>query len=127
MAIIRLMEESEATGRVKEIFEEIKTTFGIPFVPQLFRALGNKPAQLEAVWGQVKGLFGSGSLDVRTKAMVALAVAAAQRCSYFVKIHAALVKRLGAGDEEIAELLEVASLSTALNTLVTGLGLDPEL
>ena len=127
MAIIRLMEESEATGRVKEIYQEIKTIFGIPFVPELFRALGNKPDRLEAVWGQVKGLFGSGSLDVRTKAMAALAVAAAQRCSYFVKIHATLVKRLGASDEEIAELLEVASFSTALNTLVTGLGLDPEL
>mgnify|MGYP001578105685 FL=1 len=127
MAIIRLMEESEATGRVKEIFEEIKTTLGIPFVPQLFRALGPKPDQLEAGWAQVKGLFGSGSLDVRTKSLVALAVAAAQRCSYFVKIHAIAAKRLGASDEEIAELLEVASLSTALNTLVTGLGLDPEL
>lgn len=127
MAIIRLMEESEATGRVKEIFEEIKATLQVPFVPQLFRALGTKPDQLEAVWVQVKGLFGTGSLDVKTKALTALAVAAAQRCSYFVKIHSILAKRLGTTDEEIAELLEVASLSTALNTLVTGLGLDPEL
>ena len=127
MAIIRLMEESEATGRVKEIFGEIKETFGIPFVPQLFRALGPKPDQLEAVWGQLKRLFGSGSLDVKTKSLAALAVSAAQRCSYFVKIHSIVAKRLGASDEEIAELLEVASFSTALNTLVSGLGLDPEL
>lgn len=127
MAIIRLMEESEATGRVKEIFEEIKSTLQVPFVPELFRALGRKPEQLEAVWTQVRGLFGSGSLDVKSKSLVALAVAAAQRCAYFVKIHSVVAKRLGATDEEIAELLEVASLSTALNTLVSGLGLDPEL
>ena len=127
MAIIRLMEESQATGRVKEIFEEIKSMFGIPFVPQLFLALGTKPEQLEAVWSQIKGLFGSGALDVKTKALAALAVAASQRCPYFVTIHAAALKRLGVMDEEIAELLEVASLATALNTLVTGLALEPEL
>jgi len=127
MAIIRLMEESEATGKVKEIFEDIKATFGIPFVPDLFRAFGRKPDQLQAVWMQVKGLFGSGTLDVKTKVLAALAVAAAQRCRYFVTIHAMALKRLGATDEEIGELLETASLSTALNTLVSGLGLDSEL
>ncbi|MCM8794619.1 MAG: carboxymuconolactone decarboxylase family protein [Candidatus Omnitrophica bacterium] len=127
MAIIRLMDETEATGRVKEIFEEIKATLELPFVPQLFRALATRAEQLEAVWIQVKGLFGSGSVDVKSKLLAALAVAAAQRCPYFVTIHSIALKRLGARDEEIAELLEVASLSTALNTLVTGLGLEPEL
>ena len=127
MAIIRLMDESQATGRVKEIFQDIKETFGLPFVPQVFRAIGTKPEQLEAVWTQVKGLFGTGSLDVKTKALVALAVAAAQRSSYFVTIHSVVLKRLGATDEEIAELLEVTSLATALNTLVSGLALEPEL
>ena len=127
MAIIRLMDESDAAGRVKEIFREIKETLQIPFVPDLFRALASRPAQLEAVWAQIKGLVGSGALDVKTKALAALAVAAAQRSTYFVAIHSTLLKRLGATDEEIAELLEVASLSTALNTLVSGLGLEPEL
>jgi len=127
MAIIRLMQESEATGRVKELFEEIKATLQIPFVPDVFRALGGKPDQLQAFWMQVKGLYGSGSLDVKTKSLAALAVAAAQRSPYFVKIHAIVLKRLGVTDEEIAELLEVSSLATALNTLVAGLGLEAEL
>ena len=127
MAIIRLMDESDAEGRVKEIFREIKETLQIPFVPDLFRALGARPAQLEAVWGQIRGLFGSGALDVKTKALAALAVAASQRSPYFVAIHSMLLRRLGATDEEISELLEVASLSAALNTLVSGLGLEPEL
>ncbi len=127
MAIIRIMEESEATGKVKVIFEEIKATLQVPFVPEVFRAMGFKPDHLEAIWTQVKGLYGSGCLDVKTKLFVALAVAAAQRNSYFVTIHAIALKRLGANDEEVAELLEVASLATALNTLVSGLGLEPEL
>lgn len=127
MAIIRLVNESDAQGRVKEIFQEVKETLQIPFVPDLFRALANRPEQLERVWAQIKGLFGSGALDVKTKALAALAVAAAQRSPYFVAIHSALLKRLGAADGEIAELLEVAALCTALNTLVSGLALEPEL
>ena len=127
MAIIRLLDESQATGRVKEIFEEIKQTFGLPFVPELFRALATKPEQLESVWTQVKNLFGSGSLDVKTKILSALAVAAAGRSRYFVTMYSIALKRLGATDQEIAELLEVASLATALETLVSGLDLEPEL
>ncbi len=127
MATIRLLDESQATGRVKEIFEEIKQTFGIPFVPQLFRALATKPDQLESVWNQVKNLFGGGSLDVKTKVLAVLAVAAAGRSRYFVTMYSIALKRLGAADHEIAELLEVASLATALETLVSGLDLEPEL
>lgn len=127
MATLRLMEESEATGRVKALFEEIKATLQVPFVPNLFRALGKKPDQLEAIWAQVKGLYGSGCLDVKTKSLAALAVAAAQRSPYFVKIHSIALKRLGATDEEILELLNLAGLAASLNTLASGLGLEPEL
>ena len=127
MAIIRLVDESQATGRVKEIFEEIKQTFGLPFVPQLFRALAAKPDQLESVWKQVKNLFGGGSLDVKTKLLAALAAAAAGRSRYFVTIYSIALKRLSVTDEEIAELLEITSLATALETLVSGLDLEPEL
>ena len=127
MAIIRLMEESEATGRIKEIFEEIKGTLGVPFVPQLFRALALRADQLESVWAQVRNLFGSGALDVKTKTLIALAVSSAQRCPYFVTIHGIALKRLGATDLEIAEALEVTSLCAGLNTLVSGLALEPEL
>ena len=127
MATIRIMDESDADGKVKQLFEEIKATLQIPFVPELFRALGTMPGQLEAVWAQVKGLYGSDCLDVKTKLFAALAVAAAQRNAYFVRVHAIALKRLGASDEELSELLQVAGLATALDTLVSGLDLEPEL
>lgn len=127
MATIRIMDESDANGKVKQLFEEIKATLQIPFVPELFRALGGNPEQLELVWRQVKGLYGSGGLDVKTKLFAALAVAAAQRNTYFVRVHTIALKRLGASDEELSELLQAAGLATALDTLVSGLDLEPEL
>ena len=127
MAIVRIMDESDAVGKVKVLFEEIKATLQLPFVPELFRALAPKPERLESVWAQVKGLYGSGCLDPKTKLFAALAVAAVQGNSYFVKIHSIALKRLGASDEELSELLQVAGLSAALDTLVSGLDLEPEL
>ncbi len=127
MAMIRLMEESQATGRVKEIFTEIRETLQIPFVPQLFRALGPHPAQLEAVWIQVKGLFAGGVLDVKTKCLAALAVAAIQHNPYFIQIYSVVLKRLGITEEEISEMLQVAALAASLDALAAGFGLEPEL
>lgn len=127
MAIIRLMKEEEATGKVKQIFDEIKATLGVPFVPQVFRALGAKQDQLEATWTQVKGLFGTGVLDVKAKLGLALGIAAAQGSSYFISIYSMALRRLGARDEELTELLETASLAVSLNTLASGLQLEPEL
>ncbi len=37
------------------------------------------------------------------------------------------LRRLGARDEELTELLETASLAASLNTLASGLQLEPEL
>jgi hypothetical protein len=38
MASIRLIAEDEATGKVKALYEEIKSEHGIDFVPNLYRA-----------------------------------------------------------------------------------------
>lgn len=74
MAIIRIMDEAQAEGKVKEIFGDIKATLQIPFVPEVFRALGPKPDLRESIWAQVKGLCGSGCLDAKTKLLAALLV-----------------------------------------------------
>lgn len=49
-AFIRMIEESEATGKVKEIYNEIKKALGIGFVPNMYKALGNNPGYLEIAW-----------------------------------------------------------------------------
>ncbi len=36
MASIKMIPEEEATGKVKEIYEEIKSQFEIDFVPNLY-------------------------------------------------------------------------------------------
>jgi len=127
MATIRFVEESQATGEVKAVFDEVKAMLRVPFVPQLFRALAVNPAHLVSTWDQLKTVMMTGTLDLRTKAIAALAVSAATRCPYFVSAHTAVLKRLGVTDAELEELMTVVQLAIGLNAYVDGLGLEPDL
>ncbi len=77
MASIQLIKEEEATGRVKEIFEEIKTQLNIDFVPNLYRVMAGRPDYLEANWNKVKTIMITpGKLDRLNKEIIALTVSA---------------------------------------------------
>lgn len=83
MASIRMVPEEEATGRVLEIYEEIKTQFGIDFVPNLYKVMAPMPGYLEANWNKVKTvMIESGRLDRLTKEIIAVAVSAVNACGY---------------------------------------------
>ena len=83
MASVRLIAEDEATGRVKALYEEIKSELGIDFVPNLYRAMASNPDYLEANWRKVKAImFASGKLDRLTKEIIAVAVSAVNACRY---------------------------------------------
>jgi AhpD family alkylhydroperoxidase len=51
-----------------------------------------------------------GRLDRKTKEFICLAVSAVNSCSYCVNAHTAMLKQLGATDEEIIEAVAVADL-----------------
>ena len=56
-ATVRLVDENAAGGKVREIFDDIKRTKNIEFVPNFWRALASYPDQLELVWRQLKTLM----------------------------------------------------------------------
>ena len=83
MASIKMISEAEATGRVKEVYEEIKTQLGIDFVPNLYKVMASKPGYLEANWNKVKTIMvETGKLDRLTKEIIAVAVSAVLGCGY---------------------------------------------
>ena len=83
MAAIRMVEEEEAVGSVKDLYEEIKNTFGIDFVPNLYKVMAPNPAYLEANWNKVKAvMIESEHLDRLTKEIIAVAVSAVNSCDY---------------------------------------------
>ena len=83
MAAIKMVEDEEAVGRVKDLYEEIKNTFGIDFVPNLYKVMAPNPAYLEANWSKVKAvMIESENLDRLTKEIIAVAVSAVNSCDY---------------------------------------------
>lgn len=83
MALTRMVAEDEATGRVKNIYEDIQNTFGIDFVPNLYKVMAPNPAYLEANWNKVKTvMIEPGKLDRLTKEIIAVAVSAVNACDY---------------------------------------------
>lgn len=83
MASIKMIPEEDTTGKVRELYEEIKRKLGIDFVPNLYKVMASKPNYLESNWNKVKAvMIEPGKLDRLTKEIIAVAVSAVNGCDY---------------------------------------------
>ncbi len=83
MAVVEMIQEDEATGRVKEIFAEIRDTLDIDFVPNMYKVMAVKPSFLETNWQKVRSIMVEpGKLDRMTKEIIAVAVSSVMGCEY---------------------------------------------
>ena len=83
MALIKMIAEDEAMGKTKEIYEDIKLSLKIDFVPNMYKVMASKPAYLEANWNKIKSVMQKpGKLDSLTKEIIAVAVSAVLGCQY---------------------------------------------
>ena len=131
-ATVRLVDPATATGKVREIFDDIQRTKNIDFVPNLWRVLATSPDQLEIVWTRLKSLMhpeaaGRASrLSPQTREIIALAVSATNGCSYCVNSHTAALKKLGIDDETLGEVLGIVALFNSTNVLADGYQVEPD-
>lgn len=127
MPTVKLITEKEATGRVKEIYDDIKKTYGMPFVPNAYKAMAVFPELLEAQWGKIKALRAGKELSAREKEFVALAVSATNGCAYCIDAHTAILKRMGVSDRAIVELMAVVDHYNGLNAFLEGLQIESDI
>ena len=121
VASIGVVEEEDATGKVATTYEEIRSTLGIDFVPNMYRALAVNPDQLEMTWRNIQSLMGEeGNLGRKTKDIVALTVSIMSGCDYCIEVYNEAVREDGLDDSALLELYEVIDLYTGLtdSTLV---------
>ncbi|GIX05624.1 MAG: alkyl hydroperoxide reductase AhpD [Candidatus Poribacteria bacterium] len=119
-------EDGAISERVQAVFDDIKATRKIERVPAIWRALAAYPELLEASWDRVKRIMADGSLDRKTKEMIALAVSITNGCSYCINSHTAALQRLGATRREVEELLAVVGLFNEMNRLADALQVEPD-
>ena len=118
MSIFKPIEESEAKGKVKEIYDEIKSTRQISEVPNFWKMLANDPNELDRTWSSLKEIMKKGALDPVTKELIYVAVSITNGCEYCIKSHSAAAKKKGATDEMIKEMFAVVGLANKNNKLV---------
>ena len=118
MPIFKPIQESEAKGKVKEIYDEIKTTRQITEVPNFWKMLANDPNELDRTWSSLKDIMKKGALDPVTKELIYVAVSITNSCEYCIKSHSAAAKKKGASDEMLKEMFAVVGLANKNNKLV---------
>ncbi len=127
MTTVHIPGDNEVAADVAEIFADIRRTFGMPFVPNLFKVMAHNPAYLKASWQRVKIIMGPGLIERKTKEMIAAAVSAANGCDYCVQAHTAALKAMGSSDGEIVELMSVVDLFSGFNKFLEGLQVEPDI
>ena len=118
MPIFKPIQENEAKGKVKEIFDEIKTTRQIIEVPNFWKMLANDPNELDRTWSSLKEIMKKGALDPVTKELIYVAVSITNGCEYCIKSHSVAAKKKGATDEMLKEMFAVVGLANKNNKLV---------
>lgn len=132
IATVRPVAETEATGKVREIYDDIKRTKSIDFVPNFWRVLATSPDQLELIWTRLKALMHpetvgrTSPLDARTREIIAVAVSATNGCEYCVNSHSAALQKLGVDASALGEILGIVALFNSTNALADGYRIEPD-
>ena len=98
MSNIDLVNPDNASGKQKELFNQINSAFGV--VPNMFKAIGNSPAALQSMFGSF-GALGGGKLGAKLGEQIAVLVADINRCEYCLAAHTMLGQNAGLSAEQM--------------------------
>lgn len=110
---VPLIDEADATGRTAELYGLIKSTTGIPFIPDMFRLVSTRPELLEVLITGYNGVFSSGTLPRATREMIAAWTSKVNSCPYCVGTHNWFLTQFG-GTEELTEAIANAASANDL-------------
>jgi AhpD family alkylhydroperoxidase len=124
VALVPLIEYSQAAPEVRAVYDDIMKTRGIDWINNFWKALANDPRELARVWRNVKEVMAPGALDPLVKEMVYVAVSATNGCEYCTYSHTAAARKRGMSDAMLMELLAVVGLANETNRLANGLRVE---
>ena len=120
MTIFKPINENEAQGKVKEVFEDIKSSRNIEEVPNFWKYMANDPDALERTWNSMKQVMKKGAIDEVTKELIYVAVSVSNGCEYCIKSHSAAAIKKGATKQMLSEMIAVTGMANEANRLVEG-------
>ena len=111
-----IVDESIAEGKVQMIYDDIKKTLGIDFIPNMYKAMALYPDYLELTWNRVQAIMSKeGKLDEHTKDIIALTVSIMSGSAYCIDVYNEAVRHNGLDDEAISEIYAIIDVYSGLN------------
>ncbi|MGE3808041.1 MAG: carboxymuconolactone decarboxylase family protein [Gemmataceae bacterium] len=127
MPIVKLVDPETTDPRIRKVFDDIKATKNINWIPNIWRALASHPEHLELCWSRLKAIMQPGKVDLLTKEIVALAVSITNSCKYCINSHTAATQKLGLDNEQLGEVLAVVGLFNQMNKLADAYQIEPDI
>jgi alkylhydroperoxidase family enzyme len=81
------IEYQEASAEVQALYDEIAETMGTPEALNVFKALGNNPHVLRAVWSMVKGTIAEGEIPALLKQLILFKISVVAGNEYCKTVH----------------------------------------
>ncbi len=111
-----VVDESTAAGKVRMIYDDIKKTLGIDFIPNMYKAMALNPDYLELTWNRVQAVMTKeGKLDKNTKDIIALTVSIMSGSNYCIDVYNGAVSNNGLDDEALTEIYAIIDIYSGLN------------
>ncbi len=82
MVRIPIVQESQASGEAKALYDEIRSFFGFAMVPDIMKLVSTRPDFLRVMFEGYKAMFGGGVLPRQVKEMIATTVSKTNSCAY---------------------------------------------
>ncbi|MFH1021325.1 MAG: carboxymuconolactone decarboxylase family protein [Pseudomonadota bacterium] len=116
-----LLHEEQATGKTAALYDDIRAGFGM--VPNFFKAQAAvDPEWAELNWQRTKKIMlADGSLDRKTKELIAMVVSVMKGCRYCNLAHQTMVLMHGGTEQEIHEAMKVVELFQSFTTIADSL------
>ncbi|AWM37428.1 Carboxymuconolactone decarboxylase family protein [Gemmata obscuriglobus] len=100
MSRLNQVDPIRAEGKAKVLLDAVKAKMGI--TPNLTKVMATAPAVLEGYLG-LSGALAGGTLPVKLKELLAVAVGEVNGCDYCVSAHTAIGKRVGLTAEQLIQ------------------------
>jgi AhpD family alkylhydroperoxidase len=114
-------------AEVEAVFADVRAFYRATEVPAPFRLIARDPAYLADVWAAVKRAFTDHELTRRLKEALAFAVSLTTRSAFGVPFHLGELRRLGAGERGVMEIVGVTQMFSSYTKIADTLQLESDM
>jgi uncharacterized peroxidase-related enzyme len=107
---VPIVDESEATGRVKELYDQTLAEMNLPFVPDIVLIFSSRPEFLNVAVQGVTTLFTKSKLPPEVRELIITWTSKLNDCGYCVGAHSFFLRLFGGSEELLAAAQNAATV-----------------